>query len=263
MPRKALGTVNQVHQIKVGEQLTESIDGHAARKDSSEFVDARSTTHEIVKTLNPNPYGDGPVQCHHGGSLWVYDKTDGWRLFLNFAGVEWSAQFCCSEAKMEILRLNAVALTDAFPDTLNQLAALGYKGGDILTTPIQTSDDIARYVDSIWNSCVPIPQPGHTGSVKPASPLAAGVHNYPEPMCAIPRVMHDDFVPFVVDAATKKAAVVVPVAPKGSGDGRVRVLYAEPGHPLARSHARAHNKGQALVLSPDHPIARRAFRHQK
>jgi hypothetical protein len=110
---------------------------------------------------------------------------------------------------------------------------------------------------------VPIPQSGHIGSVNTTTPLGAGVHNYPEPMCALPRVMHADFVPFVVDPATGAAAVVAPVAPRGSGDGRVRVLYAEKGHPLAAQHDAAHRAGAALVLGADNPIAKAAFAHQE
>jgi len=172
-------------------------------------------------------------------------------MVLNWAGIEWSAQFCCAPELVEAVRRTAEAITKAFPQTLTELKALGYKGIDILSTPITDAAGIARYVDSIWNSCVPIPQSGHTGSVNSQEPLAAGVHNYPEPMCAIPRVMHKDFVPFVVDAATGTAAVVAPVAPRGSGDGRVRVLFAERGHPLATQRNAAHSKGLALVLGLD------------
>jgi hypothetical protein len=255
-------SVSVLHQIKVGETLTENIDGHAARTDSPEFVSARATVQKIVATLNPNPYGPPPIQAHHGGSLWVYDGTN-WRLVLNWAGIEWSAQFCCDPARIEALRQDAAAITAAFPDTIPELQSLGYKDTDLLSTPVTDADGVAKYVDSIWNSCVPIPQPGHTGSISAATPLSAGVHNYPEPMCAIPRVMHADFVPFVVDAATGTAAVVAPVAPRGSGDGRVRVLYAEKGHPLAAQEAAAHDAGSALVLGADNPISKAAFANQQ
>ena len=254
-------SVATLHQIKVGETLTENIDGHAARTDSPEFVAARATVQKIVATLNPNPYGPPPIQAHHGGSVWVYDGSR-WRLVLNWAGIEWSAQFCCDPARIEALRQNAEAITAAFPRTIPQLESLGYKDADILSNPITDPDGIARYVDSIWNSCVPIPQAGHIGSVNTTTPLGAGVHNYPEPMCALPRVMHADFVPFVVDSATGAAAVVAPVAPRGSGDGRVRVLFAEKGHPLAAQHDAAHRAGAALVLGADNPIAKAAFADQ-
>ncbi|HEY2301034.1 MAG TPA: DUF6424 family protein [Acidimicrobiales bacterium] len=254
-------SVSVLHQIKVGETLQENIDGHAARTDSPQFVAARATVQKIVGTLNPNPYGPPPIQAHHGGSIWVHNG-DGWLLMLNWAGIEWSAQFCCDPARVEALRKNAEAITAAFPNTLPQLESLGYKDKALLSTPITDAAGVAMYVDSIWNSCVPIPQPGHTGSVSAKTPLGAGVHNYPEPMCAIPRVMHSDFVPFVVDATTGAAAVVAPVAPRGSGDGRVRVLFAERGHPLAAQHDAAHAAGAAVVLGADNPIAKAAFAHQ-
>jgi hypothetical protein len=224
-------------------------------------VAARATVQKIAATLNPNPYGPPPIQAHHGGSIWVYD-TNGWHLVLNWAGIEWSAQFCCDPARVEALRQNAQAITAAFPQTIPQLGALGYKDVDLLSTPITDADGVSMYVDSIWNSCVPIPEAGHVGAVNAASPLAAGVHNYPEPMCAIPRVMVASFVPFVVDAATGTAAVVAPVAPPGSGDARVRVLYTDRGHPLAAEHEAAHAAGGALVLGADNPMSQAAFANQ-
>jgi hypothetical protein len=259
--KSGTGSASVLHQVSVGLTLKENVDGHSARADSPEFTNARATVQTIVETLSPNPYGPPPIQAHHGGSLWLYaGKT--WRLVLNWAGIEWSAQFCCDPAKVEALRQNAEAITAAFPETLPQLKNLGYKGADILSTPITDSTGVARYVDSIWNSCVPIPQLGHTGTVKAQSPLSAGVHNYPETMCAIPRVMHSDFIPFVTDTATGTTAVVAPVAPRGSGDGRVRVLYAEKGHPLAKKKAAARAKGAALILGADNPIAKKAFSKQ-
>ena len=259
---KAKALVSAVHTIKVGETLEQNIEGHAARADSKEFRAARATLQKIIATLEPNPYGDGPIQAHHGGSIWLYDGEN-WRMVANWAGIEWSVQFCCDPAKVDALRQTAKTITDAFPQTIPQLESLGYDDIDILTTPIAGPADIARYVDSIWNSCVPIPLPGHTGRVRSTSPLAAGVHNYPETMCAIPRVMRSDFIPFHVDAATKAAAVVVPVAPRGSGDGRTRVVFAERGNPLAAKKAAAKKAGKALILSAENPLSRKAFAKQR
>jgi hypothetical protein len=89
------------------------------------------------------------------------------------------------------------------------------------------------------------------------------VHNYPETMCAIPRVMRSDFIPFHVDAATRTAVVVVPVAPRGSGDGRTRLVFAERGHPLAARKAAAKKAGKALILSAENPLSRKAFAKQR
>lgn len=257
--------VSVEHQIRVGQTLVENVEGHAARTDSPQFKLARATLHRIVGSLSPNPFGDGPIQAHHGGSIWVHsgNADNDWHLVLNWAGIEWSAQFCCDPAKVERLRQNAQAITSGFPATIPALEALGYTDTAILSTPITDPAGIARYVDSIWNACVPIPQPRHTGALKPADPLACGVHTYPEPMCGIPRVMRDDFVPFVVDSATNTTAVVVPVAPRHSGDGRVRVVFADKGNPLHAIHQRAHTQGAAAVLPADNPIAKRAFANQR
>jgi Family of unknown function (DUF6424) len=263
--RAAKSDVSIEHQIKVGQTLVENIEGHAARTDSPEFVAARRTLHKIIGSLKPNPFGSGPIQAHHGGSIWLHAGAgdNDWHLVLNWAGIEWSAQFCCDPAKVDGLRRNALAITNGFPNTIPALEALGYTDTALLTTEIKNPADVARYVDSIWNSCVPIPQPRHTGSIKGSDALACGVHNYPEPMCGIPRVMRSDFVPFVVDPTTKTAAVVAPVAPRHSGDGRVRVLFAERGNPLHALHQRAHRQGAALVLSPRSRVAKKAFAKQQ
>ena len=237
MPPKADSAVEQLHTIVVGQPLHQNVEGHTARTDSPEFKRARATLHKIIQTFDPNPYGTGAVQAHHGGSIWVHtsEADHPWRLVLNWAGIEWSSQFCCNPTKVEQLRQNAAAILDAFPDTVTQLEAFGYTDTDILTTPVTDAATVGRYVDSIWNSCVPIPQPHHTGSVKTGHLLDAGVHTYPEPACAIERVMYDDFVPYIVDPKTHTTATVVPVAPRGSGDGRVRIVATEPGSPYRRS----------------------------
>jgi hypothetical protein len=255
-----------LHEVVVGQPLRTMVEGHTARKDSRQFIAARAAMHKILKTFTPNPWGSGKdVQAHHGGSIWLYtgEQNNPWRVVINWAGIEWSTQFCCDPAKIDLLRQNAVAITQGFPRTIPELKKLGYKDTDILMTPVTDPAGIAKYVDSIWNSCVPIPQPQHTGAVKPGKLLAAGVHTYPEPACAIERVMRSDFVPYVIDSATKTTAIVVPVAPRHSGDGRVRVIFAEKGHPLRGLHTRARDQGEALVLAPESPIARRAFVHQR
>jgi hypothetical protein len=258
---KAASAASTGSQVTVGHTLVQRVEGHAARTDSREFRHARAALHKIVRTLRPNPFGTGAVQAHHGGSIWVHDGAGdgGWHLVLNWAGIEWSAQFCCDPDKVDRLRRNAEAITHAFPATIPALQELGYPDADLLTTPVTDARSIARYVDSIWNSCVPIPEPAHIGVVTKRAPRASGVHSYPEPVCAIPRVMHDDFVPFVVDPLTKTTAVVAPVSPRGAGDGRVRVLFAERGNPLWAKRQKAHRQGRSLVLPPTHAVARRAF----
>jgi hypothetical protein len=71
-------------------------------------------------------------------------------------------------------------------------------------------------------------------------PQAAGYHHYPKPIVDIDHFRFSDFQLFVTDSAGRPA-VVVPVSPRGSGDGRVRLLAAhadsEYFHRLAGQHA--------------------------
>ena len=170
---KAEALVSAVHSIKVGETLEQNIEGHAARADSKEFRAARATLQKIIATLKPNPYGDGPIQAHHGGSVWIYDGEN-WRMVANWAGIEWSVQFCCDPAKVDALRQTARTITDAFPQTIPQLEALGYHDTDILTTPIADPAGIARplsgkrrrlksaYGTMTYSACPPIQPPMST-----------------------------------------------------------------------------------------------------
>jgi len=54
---------------------------HQERTESPQFRAAKDTANKILKELGTTerPYGPGPYEMHHGGSLWV--KTDaGWRM---------------------------------------------------------------------------------------------------------------------------------------------------------------------------------------
>src|SRR5947208_2019177 len=80
-----------------GEELPWKINipDHAGRAESGAFRHAKELTKKIIATLEgKEPYGPGPWQMHHGGSLWVLSRAAGWGLFLNTVGIEWSAQFC-------------------------------------------------------------------------------------------------------------------------------------------------------------------------
>ena len=121
-------SVSVLHQINVGETLTENVEGHAARTDSPEFVAARATAHKIVATLNPNPYGPAPIQAHHGGSLWLYDRK-AWRIVLNWAGIEWSAQL----APDTLMRYRANIIRDQW----NETAQLSTDHGATWTTTLE------------------------------------------------------------------------------------------------------------------------------
>ncbi len=227
------------------------IPDHAARTDSPEYVASRAKMNALTATMPAPPYGSGSIQDHHGGGLWLKD-ADGWFLIKNLAGMEWSSQFCADPAKIDRLRLNARRVYAAFPGVAEELGIR-----DLLDTPIIDAAGVARWTDSICNASVPLPAALHTG----VPPNGHGVHHYPTPITDISTFKHDDFVLWVQDAKGRPVAVV-PVAPRGSGDGRVQVAYATPGSALALKHEQAHAKGEIVVLPPDHPLAQAAFAQQ-
>lgn len=98
----------------------------------------------------------------------------------------------------------------------------------------------------------------HTGFV----PKGGGVHNYPTPVTDIDRFRHDDFVLWVTDAEGQPAAVV-PVAPRGSGDWRVRFVHSTAGTKLGAKHREAEARGKFLELGATHALARQAFAKQR
>jgi hypothetical protein len=250
-----------MHTEHEDDPWTIDIPDHAQRTDSPTFVAARTFANQIAATMKSAPYGPGPWQMHHGGSLWTYDDQ-GWFLVLNNTGSEWSAQFCADPAKMELARLNAIRHYAGFPKTIPQMTSMGYKdGATILNAPIKTADDVSRWVDSVFNSCVPLAAPVHVGEVTAKAPYG-GYHHYPKPIADIQFFKHDDFTLWVTDPASGQVAAVVPAAPRGAGDGRVEVAYAPPGTALHQAHMAAHAAGQRLLLAADSPLARQAYAQQ-
>ena len=243
---------------------TINIPDHPQRTDSPAFVAARAFAQKIMATLTTatnQPYGPGPWQMHHGGSLWTYDDH-GWFLVLNTLGSEWSAQFCADPAKMELARLNAIRHYAGFPKSIPEMVAMGYADAQtILNTQITTAEQVATWVDSVFNSCVPLAAVVHVGEVTQQAPYG-GYHHYPKPIADIQFFKHDDFTLWVTDPESGQPAAVTPAGPRGSGNGSVVVAYATPGTALAAQHAAAHRAGQQLVLPPDHPMARQAFAKQ-
>ena len=90
----------------------------------------------------------------------------------------------------------------------------------------------------------------------------AGVHHYPTPIVDIQLFKYDDFQLWVTDAQGNPAAVA-PVAPRGSGNASIHVLYATPGSQLAEQKQAAENVNAPLILGPDHPLAQQAFTNQQ
>lgn len=232
---------------------------HPRRAESRWFAAAKRVARKILadQATDTAPYGPGPWEMHHGGSLWVC-SAGSWRMYLARAGIEWSMQFCADPAKVERLRQDSLALVHAFPDTLPALAGLGYEEADaILSEPIKDADAVARYTDSLFNACVPLTRLDHQGVL----PAGAGEHHYPWPVKAGDFIRYDDFELWVTMSDGTHGAVT-PLAPRGSGDGRVRLLYARHGTPEGDAVAVAQREHKAIVLPPDHPLARQAYAKQ-
>jgi hypothetical protein len=190
----------------------------------------------------------------------VKDAT-GWLCLQLPLGIEWSAQFCADPGKVDRLRQYAVRVVAAFPGTLPGYTALGYKdAGGLLTTPITSAAHVSAWTDSIFNASLPLPRATHMGVL----PAGAGYHHYPKPIVDIDHFRFDDFQLFVTDPEGNPAAVL-PVAPRGSGDGRVRLLAVHPGSPYAHKLSDAHlalGAGDDQILAADDPLAQQAFHRQ-
>ena len=270
---------------------TVNIPDHPTRQDSPEYVAARKKMNDLAAQATGLVYGPGPFDDHHGSALWLQD-SQGWFLVRNLAGIEWSAQFCASPEKVDLLRQNAKRLYDLVaPQIKQQLDPDG-----LLDTPIQDAAGVAKWTDSIFNAGLPLHPSFHTGVLtsagQPQTPRAtgqgqdssapgqaqnppaannpqpvaddpepAGVHHYPTPVVDIQLFKYDDFQLWVTDDEGNPAAVA-PVAARGSGDARVHVLYATPGSQLAEQKQQAESAATPLILGPEHPLAKQAFQNQ-
>jgi len=241
----------QDHQEHEDDPWIINIPGHPKRSDSPEYVKSRTAMNDMAGNLSALIYGQPPFEDHHGGGLWLKD-AQGWFLVRNLVGMEWSSQFCADPAKVDLLRQNAQRLYAAFPEAAQELGIQ-----TLLDTPITDAAGIAQWTDSICNASVPLPTPAHTGVL----PTGGGVHHYPSPITEIVFFKHGDFQLWVIDAQGNPAAVA-PVGPRGSGDGRVHVLWATHGSDLAGQVTEAEAQGKPLVLGENHPLARQAFVRQ-
>jgi Family of unknown function (DUF6424) len=226
------------------------IPDHPPRSDSPGYRASRSRLHSLA--AGGTFYGGPPIQDHHGGGLWLKDDL-GWFFVRNLAGIEWSAQFCADPKRVNMLRVNARRLYAAFPAAV---AELGIR--ELLDTPVTDAAGVARWTDSICNASVPLPAGLHTGVL----PRGGGLHHYPAPIVEIETFKRSDFNLFVTDSEGHQAAVV-PVAPYGSGDGRVQVLWANVGSQVHAWHMAAAARGEALVLDEEHELAKLAFARQQ
>lgn len=255
---------------------------HPQRTDSPAFTRSRALMQSLVATTKDWVLSGDQYQDHHGGSVWVKDSA-GWLCLQLPLGIEWSAQFCADPAKVDLLRQYAARVVAAFPQTLPGYESFGYHDAqNLLSTPITSADGVSAWTDSIFNASYPLPVAAHTGML----PTGAGYHHYPKPIVDIDHFRFGDFQLFVTDSAGRPA-VVVPVSPRGSGDGRVRLLAAHvdseyfhrlanpPASAPAPAGAPAHAEtvtappaGQASdgeqpdILPSDDPLAQQAFAAQ-
>ena len=227
------------------------IPDHPPRADSPEYVQSRKTMNRIARETTGLLYGEPPWQDHHGAGLWLKDDQ-GWFLVRNLAGIEWSAQFCADPAKVDQVRQNAQRLYAHFPGVAEELGVQ-----ELLDTPITDAAGVGRWTDSVCNASVPLSAEAHSGVL----PAGGGVHHYPSPITEIAFIKQDDFQLWVTDEEGHPAAVA-PVAPAGSGDGRVHVLWANPGSELHARHHEAAKAGKALVLDAGNSLAVQAFAAQ-
>jgi hypothetical protein len=138
------------------------------------------------------------------------------------------------------------------------MVQLGYKNASaILDTAITDADGVATWVDSIFNSCVPLPAVRHIAAL----PTGGGRHHYPAPITDIELIKYDDFTLWVTDQQDQPAAVV-PVARRGAGVDRVRLVYATPNTALDARHTAAHDDDKAVEFGSGSALTRQAFRHQ-
>jgi hypothetical protein len=251
----------QIHQEHEDDPWTINIPDHVARTDSAGFRASKKLAKAILATLGADAifFGLGNVQMHHGGSLWLFDDT-GWFMVHNEAGIEWSAQFCTDPAKADALRRNAQRTYSGFPKAIPEMIRMGYAAADeVLNTPIGDAAGVATWVDSIFNSCVPLPALRHIGRL----PTSGGRHHYPAPITDIELIKYDDFVLWVTDPQSNTPVAVVPVAQRGAGVSRVRVAWATPGTALHDRREELRAQGKALEVGPTNSLTQQAFVKQQ
>lgn len=233
-----------------------NIPAHPSRSSSPYFDHSKTLAKKILASMS-NYYTyddtDDQIQMHHGGSLYVYDGIN-WALFKNLAGIEWSAQFCADPARVEALRQNAVILYKGFPQTIPQMESLGYPDTDILNTPISDAEGVAKWVDSIFNCCLPLPSKRHAAVLT----TGAGVHHYPTPITDIELIKYSDFTLWVTSSTNTQVAVV-PVAPRGAGVNKTQLVYAPD---LTYMHHQL-MESSLIEFSEDNILTKQAFKNQK
>ena len=197
---------------------------------------------EIKQELDPNGLLDTPIQDAAGVASWTDSIFN--------AGVPLQPTFhtgVLPQSHGQSAQASATAADDS-QDALDPAPAADGPQGAQASTPAASQPPAAG-------------QPPAADGAPAAGQEPAGVHHYPTPIVDIQLFKYDDFVLWVTDAQGNPAAVA-PVAPRGSGNASVNVLYATPGSQLAQQKQAAESANTPLVLGPDHPLSQQAYINQ-
>ena len=292
-----------VHSESEDHKWDINVPDHPTRADSPEYVVARKQMNAIAAGSTGLIYGQAPYQDHHGGALWLKDAQGwflvrnlaGIEWSAQFCADPAKVDLLRQNAKRLYDLLAPEIKQELDPngllDTPIQDAAGVAKWTDSIFNagvPLQPSfhtgvlppggaQPSAVGADDAQDAFDPAPatdapqgtqasppaasQPPTAGT-SAASQEPAGVHHYPTPIVDIQLFKYDDFQLWVTDAQGNPAAVA-PVAPRGSGNASVHVLYATPGSQLAAQKQAAESANTPLVLGPDHPLSQQAYTNQQ
>jgi hypothetical protein len=204
---------------------------------------------EIKQELDPDGLLDTPIQDAAGVAKWTDSIFN--------AGVPLQPSFhtgVLPQGGAQSAQASAQA-TGGSQDALDPAPATDGSQGAQASTPV-TSQPPATDPQSAPS------QPSAAAGASAPGQEPAGVHHYPTPIVDIQLFKYDDFQLWVTDAQGNPAAVA-PVAPRGSGNASVHVLYATPGSQLAAQKQAAESTNTPLVLGPDHPLSQQAYTNQQ
>ncbi len=292
-----------VHSESEDHKWDINVPNHPVRADSPEYVAARKQMNALAAGATGLVYGQAPYQDHHGGALWLKDaqgwflvrnlagiewsaqfcadpakvdllRQNAKRLYdliapgikqeLDPGGLlDTPIQDAAGVARWTDSIFNAgVPLQPSFhtgvlPQGGAQASAVGADAQDALGPAPATDAPQGTQASPQAAS-----QPPTTAGGSAASQEPAGVHHYPTPIVDIQLFKYDDFQLWVTDAQGNPTAVA-PVAPRGSGNASVHVLYATPGSQLAAQKQAAESANNPLILGPDHPLSQQAYTNQQ
>lgn len=232
---------------KIGDSITVFTDSHPPRTDSPEYVKSRKWLMGVaqggcyicggpVDLSHPQaPANATGMQDHHGGGLYVKDILVGFNLF----PLEWSMGFGADPVRVQ--------------DFVNQLKEAGLSD---YALPINTTDDVMAWVDSVSNANVKLCAPHHIGHQSSHTPdvnghEAVGIHFAPWPILAAQATCN--WAIFDMWAGTTGT---IAVAPSQTTPGGVTVMHVDQNHSVKNADGSQLQIGQELPAS--HPHSRAA-----